>query len=393
MAVEEIELQNIPFSYTYSGPYESGIEVANHYGFQLIQPVRGAYTLRNELGTRHPSCKDHYIDPVHKILIHDHITTLNAPKSMQHMICHTRNPKKKDAGGISLHIIGNNKSIAEALSIQTALAVLGDYGHKNLIVEINSLGDRIAHKTFSKELLNHYRKHINVLGDCCRTTMKNNPLEVAFCNNEVCTAVRNDAPHPINYLNEQGREHFKNIIEYLESLNTAYKINNDLIGEYPDCGTQISFVIKETQQDGTFKVLARGERYNRYFVQNQTRKVPPSVSVSIDIQESGKENYKKPVQLKPLIYLVHLGLEAKRTSLELIELFRQKNIPIAQSLVYDDLGKQIKQAEHLDTKYMIILGVKEARERAVIVRNTHTRAQEVVPFGDLLKYVKKIHRL
>ena len=393
MAVEEIVLQNTPFSYTYSGPYKLGIDVANHYGFRLITPVRGNSTLRNKIGKRHKGHKEFYIDPIHKILIQNHVMGLDTPKGTQHMICHTRNPKKKDAGGISLHIIGNTKGIAEALSIQTALSVLNEYGHKNLTIEINSLGDRASHKIFTKELLQHYRKHITVIGDCCRTAMKNNPLEVSTCENENCLAVRKEAPRPIDYLSETGREHFKNIIEYLESLNTIYKINNDLMGESPENGTQISFIIREIKDKDTSVIVARGERYNRCLVNNQIHRVSPSVSVSIDIQESGKEIYREPVALQPLIYLVHLGIEAKRSSLEIIELFRQKNIRIAQSLVYDDLAKQIKQAEHIQTEYMIIIGLKEARERAVIVRNTRTRAQEIVAFNDLLKYIKRIHRL
>jgi len=393
--MQEQELEKLGFSYTYSGPYKAGVEVATHYGFRLIPPVRGIHSLRSEIGPRHQFHKEHYIDPAHKILIQNYVTSLNEPKNMQYMICHTRSPKKKGAGGIGLHIIGNNRSIAEALIIKTSLSILAEYGYKNLVVEINSLGDKTSNKVFLKELLNHYRRNISAIGDCCRTHMKNNPLMVVTCLNEACISVRNDAPRPINYLSESGRDHLKNIIEYLESMNTTYRINNDLIGEFPESGTQVSFIIKEDLGKDICdeQILARGERYNRFTLNNQIKKTMPSVGALIDIKKSGKEEYKNPQQKIPSIYLVHLGIEAKRKSLEIIEMFRQKNIPIAQSLIYDDLAKQIKRAESMSINYTIIMGLKEARERAVIVRNTSTRAQEIVPFDSLLKYVKHINRL
>jgi len=394
MYIKEPELYIHPLSY--SGPYQKGIEVAEYYGFKVIAPLRGVSTIHKEMEPRNIFHKAYYLDPAEKILTDEYITSLNAPKSVQHMLCQTRNAKKKDGGGINLNIVGSSKSISEALIIKTAISILEEHGKSNFVIELNSLGDQNSYKLFIKDLMLYYRKNINEIGDCCRTHMKNNPALLTICHGETCREIRKDAPRPINYLSESSRNHLKSIIEYLESMGLQYRINNDLIGEDYATGTQISFVIKENDSNNPCeqKVLARGERYNRYTHNNQQKKIFPTVGISIDINESGKESYKEEGSRKnPDLYLVHLGTEAKRQSLQLIELLRKKNIQIAQSLIHDDLSKQIQRAEYMHVAHTLIIGVKEAREQTVIIRNTDTRAQEVVPVDKLIGYLRHVHRL
>ena len=394
MYTKEPELYIHPLSY--SGPYQKAIEVAEYYGFKVIPPVRGVSSIRKDMEPRNIFHRAYYLDPVQKILMSDYINSLNAPKSTQHMLCQTINAQKKDGGGINLSIVGNSKSISEALIIKTAISILEEHNKNNFVVELNSLGDQNSYRLFLKDFILHYRKNINEIGDCCRTHMKNNPALLTVCPVELCREIRKEAPRPINYLSEASRNHLKSLIEYLESMGLQYRINNDLIGEDYTAGTQISFVIKENDSNDPCeqKILARGERYNRYNHNNQQKKVFPTVGISIDINQSGKEEYlEEGARKNPDLYLVHLGTEAKRQSLQLIELLRKKKIQIAQSLIYDDLSKQIKRAEYMNVAHTLIIGVKEAREKTVIVRNTNTRAQEVVPIDKLIGYLRHVHRL
>ncbi len=385
-------------NYSYSGPYKKGLQVAQFYGFDLAGPLRGISSIKQNTKRTHYH-KERYTDPIHKTAIHALFAEKYLPKNSTTMVSTTHNPTQKNNGGINLYILGSKKSIGEALVIKAATSVLHEYGHKNLIVDINSLGDILTYKNFLKDFSSHYRKNIDVIGDCCRTQMKQDPSLLSGCTKEECAFVRNEAPRTVNYLSEGAREHLKGVLEYLEAAKIAYRINCDLIGESLEFGTQTAFTISEVKQKKNGvenKIVARGERYTRAPLNEQNRRVSPTVCASIDVPNVGKEAYKiikDTTTLVPNLYLIHLGVEAKRKSLDLIETLRSRDIQVAQSLIHDGLSKQIQRAENLHVPYTIIMGLKEVKDRAVIVRNMNTRAQETVPISRLPRYIKYIHRL
>ena len=50
------------------------------------------------------------------------------------------------------------KSIAEALIIQTSMSILNDYGYEDIFVDINSLGDNRSFSTFLRDIHYYYKK-------------------------------------------------------------------------------------------------------------------------------------------------------------------------------------------------------------------------------------------
>ena len=82
--------------------------------------------------------------------------------------------------------------------------------------------------------------------------------------------------------------------------------------------------------------------------------------------------------------------EARLQSLYIIENLRRRNIPILQSIIEDGLIKQMANAEDTHVTHTIIMGVKEVREKFVIVRNMETHAQESISIEHLPIYLKQV---
>jgi len=116
------------------------------------------------------------------------------------------NPKESHYG---LEIIGTDKSIAEAMLIQTSLAILKDHDLKDLHIEINSIGDKESLARFTREITAYYRKHMADLPPKCRETMKKDVFSLLGCNHEACQKLAENCPKSINFLSERSRQHFK----------------------------------------------------------------------------------------------------------------------------------------------------------------------------------------
>ncbi len=288
---------------------------------------------------------------------------------------------------ISLEVIGTPKSVAEAILIKTTFEILKDEGFENLCIHINSIGEKDNLSRFGKELSNFYRKNIEELPAHCKQQMRRDIFDLLVCKNEKCVSIRTNAPKSMNFLSESSRQHFKEVLEYLEILDVPYEIDHCLVGNR-SFASQTLFEIFGCEKNADPALLATGVRYANIAKKIGYKKDVPGIGVTMKFKE--KNNSKNLKFQKPKIYFIQLGFEAKLKSLKIIEILRQAKIPTHQSISRDKLISQLGTAENMKVPYTIIMGQKEALENTMIVRNMSDRSQESVKIEDLPNYLKKL---
>jgi histidyl-tRNA synthetase len=297
-----------------------------------------------------------------------------------------------DDESFNLEIIGSNKSISDATIIETTLIILKDrYPGDTFSVEINTIGDKDASVKFAKELSGFIKKESHKLNKSCKELIKKDIYNLFSCNHATCIDIQQRAPKSLTYLSESSRTHFKEVLEYLESLNIQYSINHSLIGSRSYC-TDTIFEIYSTKKNGTTSIVAMGERYNHLAKKIWGKREIPAIGVSIYIHPHFVTKLPKKIEKKQdaKFFFIQFGFDAKLKSLALIEMLRQAKIPIEQSLSKDKLSIQLATAEKMNIPYIIIMGQKEAIENSVVVRNLETRCQETVLISELTDYLKKL---
>jgi histidyl-tRNA synthetase len=324
-----------------------------------------------------------------KISLLQHIITSDHNLSQPSMVYFKKKSSDKNVR-CGLEVIGTSKSVTEATLIKVTLEILKEEGYDKVFVEINSIGDKESLARLTRELTNYYRKHINDLPAQCRQLLKRDVFEVLLFPHEKCILLRDDAPKSMNYLTELSREHFREVLEFLERMGIAYQIVSSLVGNRK-YANHVVFEIKEGEP-GTenAEVLARGIRYNGIAKKLGSRKDIPAAGVALSFKPKHAHRDSAVSVKKPKIYFIQLGFEAKLKSLKVIEMLRQEKIPVQQSLSKDKLTSQLATAEHLRIPYVLIMGQKEAMEDSIIVRNSSTRSQETVRIADLPTYIKKL---
>lgn len=293
---------------------------------------------------------------------------------------------------IFLDIIGSGKSVAEALLIKTVWTALLEEGRDNMTLALNSVGDKESLLKFTRELAAYYRKNINSLTSSCRADLRRDPLLMLSCENEKCRSLREAAPKPMAFLSETSRAHFREVLEYVESLGIPYRIDHCLVGGKPFAG-EIFFEIRAAEptkdKDGG-EIICFGSRYNGVAKKIGFRKDTPAVGATFFVSRSMKEGKRgRTIRIKkPRIFFLQLGFAAKLKSFKVIETLRKAKIPLCQALTRDKLATQLASAENLKTPYSLIMGQKEAIEDSVIVRDNATRSQETVRIDELPVYLK-----
>lgn len=308
-----------------------------------------------------------------------------------------RNPSGKVMFG--LHVFGAQESIAEALVIRAALAILDDLGIKNKVISVNSIGDRDSSTQFVREVHALLRKNQNELSVTERQIFRQNPISAFKYIQKRKGLSHDELPRSMEFLSDSSRKHFREVLEYLESTKVPYAIN-DLLIEHNDCYSETLFEVREDKvedrdsfddtEEQTVKTFAKGGRYDE-FGKKFFRLNVPSVGIIITCRDTSGSN--KPIKLirmrKPKVCLIQLGFEAKVKSFAVIELLHKSHVPLYQTLAKDKLSGQLELAENLKVPYTIIMGQKEALDNTVIVRNMNTRSQDIIAVDMLPVYLKK----
>lgn len=394
-----------------TGLFEKAQEVAEHYGFSsLAKILREAEETRGaKKAVIHPPKPDTpgEADRLSIMRAYIDLNLSNLPQPL--MIYHSEPLHKtmdrstcggKNAVQFSLEMIGSSKSIAEATLFKTAFAILREVGFENFTVTINSLGDRDSINRFIREFTNYYRKRITEVPNHCRQWLKKDVFKVLECSQEKCMLIKEHAPKPIAALSEESRAHFSEVLEFLESMQVPYMINNCLVGG-KDYYTRTIFEIQtedtvnKKYPKATFSpTLARGGRYDDLSRKAGSKKDVAAVGISISMGGLGlllpKRRKENKSSRKSGVYLIHLGMLAKQQSLQALELLRKSKISVYQSLSRDRISVQVAAAEKMNIPYTIIIGQKEALEGTAIVRNMSTRSQETIPLPALPTRLKKI---
>ena len=298
----------------------------------------------------------------------------------------------KRATHFGLSVLGVNGSIAEAMVLQTAVSILNDIGAKEYCVYVNSIGDRDSAAKFAREATAQLRKHINDMPVSLQSALKRDVFLALEHISHKEHPLRDELPRPMQFLSDASRRHLKEVLEYLESTETPYIIDDALIG-HRNCYSQTLFEIRlqpEEEQSGEL-TLARGGRCDE-LTRPYYRGSIPAVSLVIEGGRPRRKTALKQSGKKPKVYLIQIGFGAKLQSLPLIELLRKAHIPIRQSLGNDQLGDQLAAVEEQGIPYALIMGQREALDQTIIFRDMETQSQKTVSLSELPTFLKSAVR-
>ncbi|OGZ78228.1 MAG: histidine--tRNA ligase [Candidatus Staskawiczbacteria bacterium RIFOXYB1_FULL_37_44] len=298
--------------------------------------------------------------------------------------------------------IGEQNPSIDSQIIQMSYGVLKELGFKNLTIEVNSIGDSECRPYFKKILASYFKSRKSSLCQDCQRRLKENPLRILDCKEEKCQTVKAGAPQIIDHLCENCHSHFKQVLEFLDELQLPYVLNPYLVRGL-DYYTKTVFEIisvqggpasggetaENSQSVGT---LIGGGRYDNLAKTLGGRDTAGCGSAAgierIANLMKAREMKTGPKQEDAKIFLAQLGQLAKRKSMKLFEEFREAKIPVAESFSKDSLKTQLRNANKLGIKWVLIFGQKEALEDFITLRDMDTGTQKEIKLDKVVAEMK-----
>jgi histidyl-tRNA synthetase len=178
------------------------------------------------------------------------------------------------------------------------------------------------------------------------------------------------------------------LLEYLEVFGLPYELSPHVLGSR-DCWAHSLYQISITDPETNTRVpIAFGGRYDP-LISRFAAASTHAATISIHCEVRGKARPKREALGLPSIYFAHLGPEARRRSLSVLENLRRAGIPVFQGLYHERIGEQMAAARKAATPYILIMGHKEAVEGTILVREVATNSQDAIPLPDLVTHLKR----
>ena len=289
-------------------------------------------------------------------------------------------------------VFGLFNHLTEAQVVGGVWKLLVDLGLTDAVLEINHLGKEDCQTAYVKTLQDFLQGKKYQLCDDCNEHLDGRVLNVLRCENLDCQALFSEAPAILDFLDDESKTHFTNILEALDEMGIPYQLNPLYAGPYGHGKTNI--VIKYKFKDKTV-ILGEGG-YHESLIHNLCGKsyccfgFSGSLSRLREILEAAKVVAVK--ETKTDVFLVPLGELAAKRSLRLFRDLTDQKI-----IVYDHFGSagvknQLKAAESGHAPIALIMGQKEAIEESMVVRNVSNREQETVSLSNLCDFLKNLDK-
>lgn len=282
---------------------------------------------------------------------------------------------------IQFHALGADRAIADAVLIRAISALASDISKKESKLRLNSMGDKETRARLARELATFFRKRAASLPP---EFVEQSRSDIFAAAEAMSKMEDHGLPSSTDHLSEASRKHFEGLLEYLEATETPYELAPDVMSRG---GTWNETCFEVTAGD---RVSAWGSRYHdlaRHFWKGVPSSVGAVLRVTIDDRAVVAPHKEKA---PPRFVFVHIGEEAKRMSIRMADDLKKARIPMSQVLGVESLTEQMRLADTLNPRYLIIMGRKEALERSVILRERSTHSEVFIPLDSLVDRLRAV---
>ncbi len=261
-------------------------------------------------------------------------------------------------------------------------------------LQINSLGTSTDRTNYRVALVDYLSARKDALDEDSQRRLDSNPMRILDSKNPQTQALLNDAPNLLDFIDEESRDHFKQLCAVLDAADVAYEINPRLVrGLDYYSKTVFEWVTNHLGAQGT---VCAGGRYDG-LVEQLGGKPCPGVGFAMGaerlvllLDELGvvPDSVDQTVDL----YLLAVG-DVEQQALVLAENLRG-SCATARLECHCGGGSfksQIKKADKSGADIALILGEDEAAAGTVGVKYLRQdRPQETVAQADLSDLINKI---
>jgi histidyl-tRNA synthetase len=287
---------------------------------------------------------------------------------------------------IDAEVFGVENPMVDAEVIVMLVRFLRRVGLEKLELQVNTLGDRNCRPRYREELKRFLTSKSFRLCEDCQRRLQTNPLRIFDCKVETCQEAIADAPKVSDFVCSECQKHFDKVKEYLEMAGLEYILNPRMVRGL-DYYTRTAFEVVSYHL-GSQNAVTGGGRYDNLFQEIGGLEIPGiGFAVGMERLVSLLPKDKEFISY-PHLFIAALGEEPFKEAYRIINQLHLDGIRAELDYEGKSLKSQMRRADKLKARYVLILGEDELKRGKAALRNMETKSQEEISIDKLSEILK-----
>lgn len=289
-----------------------------------------------------------------------------------------------------MEILGSDDPLSDAEIISASVNIYKLLGLKEIKVNINSLGDTASRNTYREALVEYFRPHIDEFCDDCKERFLKNPLRILDCKVDADNEILKNAPKTIDYLNEESKERFEKVKDYLDIMQIDYEVNPSIVRGLDYYNHTVFEIEAKVKGFGANNVIGAGGRYNGLVKElggPETPCIGFASGIGRLVMALELEQAKLPIVDSIDLFLMYVNEDEKKYAVYLAQELRMAGFIVETEYTGRSLKGQFKQADRLNSKFLVILNSEDLNNNEVKVKNNKTKEEEIISLDALIYYL------
>ena len=289
-----------------------------------------------------------------------------------------------------MEILGSDDPLSDAEIISAAVNLYKLLGLKEIKVNINSLGDSSSRNTYREALIEYFRPHIDEFCDDCKERFMKNPLRILDCKVDADNEILKNAPKTIDYLNEESKEKFDKVKDYLDIMQIDYEVNPSIVRGLDYYNHTVFEIEAKVAGFGSNNVIGAGGRYNGLVKElggPETPCIGFASGIGRLVMALELEEVKLPIVDSVDLFLMYVNEDEKKYAVYLAQELRMAGFIVETEYTNRGLKGQFKQADRLNSKFIAILNSEDLNNNEIKIKNNQTKEEEIISLDVLIYYL------
>lgn len=287
--------------------------------------------------------------------------------------------------GIECFNVSNPKVDAEVISL--AYRYLSGLGLTNLVVKLNSLGNKESRKEYNEVIKEYLSKDYDNLCDTCKERLSKNPLRILDCKYDGEREYIKNAPKTLDYLNEESKSYFEEVKESLESLGIPFIEDSTLVRGLDYYSHTVFEIISDIPELGKANTLCGGGRYDG-LIELLGGPSTPGIGFAMGIERiiillKELECYVPDRELDVFV----MNLDNTNYAFQIIDDLRLSEFSVETDYTGKNMKGMWKLVDKLNPKFVLIIGEDERVNDYITVKDNITKEETKVKTSDLIDYL------
>lgn len=287
--------------------------------------------------------------------------------------------------GIECFNVSNPKVDAEVISL--AYRYLSGLGLTNLVVKLNSLGNKESRKEYNEVIKKYLSKDYDNLCDTCKERLSKNPLRILDCKYDSEREYIKNAPKTLDYLNEESKSYFEEVKSSLESLGIPFIEDSTLVRGLDYYSHTVFEIISDIPELGKANTLCGGGRYDG-LVELLGGPSTPGIGFAMGIERiiillKELECYVPDRELDVFV----MNLDNTNYAFQIIDDLRLSEFSVETDYTGKNMKGMWKLVDKLNPKFVLIIGEDERVNDYITVKDNITKEETKVKTSDLIDYL------